>query len=497
MCNCVYTSTKYNDRQEGVSEVALEKAESSHNGNNVRIPSSAWKVLAVLASLATMAMYAETMLIPAIPDLIHDFNVSYSMSSWILTAYLISGAVMTPIAGKLADIYGKKKVLLGVLSAYIIGLAMAGFSPNIYFMIAARAVQGVGMAMLGGFIIQNYGWQATFLSAIPIAIALFAINSKYNYEKQRPMAQQGEISDRISTGTSTIVDSPKKEKVDVKGAITLATFVTSFLLALTLSETSGNNGGSGSGSVSLVFTLIALGIATFALFVIIERREKYPLVDFKVILHKVILPSNLIILVVGFSMFMIFQTIPILVRNPQPFGFGLDAAEAGYVQLPFAIVLLIFGPTSGFIVSRMGAIRPIIIGIAITTAGFMGLLAFHADLLTISLNLAVLSTGLSLTNVGAMNVTMLATPIQHIGMSLGTNNLMRILGSSIGPALAGMYMQANQSPLVIAGQTVSSFPSASAYNSIFLTAVILSVASMGLALFLRGKAKKMSIANLS
>ena len=514
----------------------MEKVESSHNDNNIRIPSSAWKVLAVLASLATMAMYAETMLIPAIPDLIRDFDVSYSMSSWILTAYLISGAVMTPIAGKLADIYGKKKVLLGVLAAYIIGLTMAGFSPNIYFMIAARAVQGVGMAMfviafgiirdqfpreklsigqgvissmfasgavlgllLGGFIIQNYGWQATFLSAIPIAIVLFVINSKYNYEKQRPEAQQGESSDRMSRETPTTVSHPMKEKIDVKGAITLATFVTSFLLALTLSETSGNNGSSssGGGSVSLVFTLIALGIATFALFVIIERREKHPLVDFKVILHKVILPSNLIILVVGFSMFTVFQTIPILVRNPPPLGFGLDAAEAGYVQLPFAIVLLIFGPTSGFIVSKMGSIRPLIIGIAITTVGFMGLLAFRADLLMISLNLAVLSTGLSLTNVGAMNVTMLATPIQHTGMSLGTNNLMRILGSSIGPALAGMYMQTNQSPLVIAGQTASSFPSASAYNSIFLTAVILSVASMGLALFLREKAKKMSIANLS
>jgi MFS family permease len=517
----------------------LEKVESSHNdNNNIRIPSYAWKVLAVLASLATMAMYAETMLIPAIPDLIHDFDVSYSMSSWILTAYLISGAVMTPIAGKLADIYGKKKVLLGVLAAYIIGLTMAGFSPNIYFMIAARAVQGIGMAMfviafgiirdqfpreklsigqgvissmfasgavlgllLGGFIIQNYGWQATFLSAIPIAIVLFVINSKYNYEKQRPEARQGESSDRMSRETPTTVSHPMKEKIDVKGAITLATFVTSFLLALTLSETSGNNGSSssssGGGSVSLVFTLIALGIATFALFVIIERREKHPLVDFKVILHKVILPSNLIILVVGFSMFTVFQTIPILVRNPPPLGFGLDAAEAGYVQLPFAIVLLIFGPTSGFIVSKMGSIRPLIIGIAITTVGFMGLLAFRADLLMISLNLAVLSTGLSLTNVGAMNVTMLATPIQHTGISLGTNNLMRILGSSIGPALAGMYMQANQSPLVIAGQTASSFPSANAYNSIFLTAVILSIASIGLALFLRGKAKKMSIPNLS
>jgi MFS family permease len=511
----------------------VEKVKAAHH---VKIPSSAWKVLAVLASLATMAMYAETMLIPAIPDLIRDFDVSYSMSSWILTAYLISGAVMTPIAGKLADIYGKKKVLLGILAVYIIGLAMAGFSPNIYFLVAARAVQGIGMAMfviafgiirdqfprekisigqgvissmfasgavlgllLGGIIIQNYGWHATFLSAIPIAIALFVINSKFNYEKQSPRVKRGEISDRMTRDTPMRVERPKKGTVvDVKGAITLAVFVTSFLLALTLSETSGNDdSSSSSGLPALVYTLIALGIATFALFVIIERREKYPLVDFKVILHKAILPSNLIILVVGFSMFMVFQTIPVLVRNTQPFGFGLDAAEAGYVQLPFAIVLLIFGPTSGFIVAKMGSVRPIIIGIAVTTAGFLGLLTFHTDLFAISLNLAILSTGLSLTNVGALNVTMLATPIQHIGMSLGTTSLLRILGSSIGPALAGMYMQANQSTIVIAGQTAASFPTASAYNSIFLTAVILSAASIGLALFLRGKVKKMSIPNLS
>jgi hypothetical protein len=83
-------------------------------------------------------------------------------------------------------------------------------------------------------------------------------------------------------------------------------------------------------------------------------------------------------------------------------------------------------------------------------------------------------------------------------MSLGTNNLMRILGSSIGPALAGVYMQANQSPMVIAGQVAAaSFPNTNAYSYIFLTAAILSVASIGLALLMRAKAKKMSIPNLS
>ena len=77
-----------------------------------KIPVSAWRVVIILSSVATMVMYAETMLVPAIPDLINDFNISYSTLSWILITYLITGAVMTPIAGKLSDIYGKKKILL-------------------------------------------------------------------------------------------------------------------------------------------------------------------------------------------------------------------------------------------------------------------------------------------------------------------------------------------------------------------------------------------------
>ena len=77
----------------------------SNNGNiPEKISSSAWKTLAILSLIATMVMYAETMLIPAIPDLIKDFHISYGMSSWILTTYLIAGAIMTPITGKLSDI---------------------------------------------------------------------------------------------------------------------------------------------------------------------------------------------------------------------------------------------------------------------------------------------------------------------------------------------------------------------------------------------------------
>jgi Arabinose efflux permease len=103
------SSQKNNDNKKSNIHSSIYHQQPS---SSVKIPASAWKTLAILSCVATMVMYAETMLIPAIPDLIKSFDVSYSMSSWILTGYLVTGAIMTPIAGKLSDHYGKKKYCL-------------------------------------------------------------------------------------------------------------------------------------------------------------------------------------------------------------------------------------------------------------------------------------------------------------------------------------------------------------------------------------------------
>jgi MFS family permease len=524
------------------------------SSNSVRIPTYAWKMLAILSCIATMVMYAETMLIPAIPDLITDFNVSYSMSSWILTSYLIAGAVMTPIAGKLSDIYGKKKILLTIMVIYAIGVSMAGFASNIYFMIFARVIQGIGMSMfpiafsiirdqfprekisigqgvissmfasgaiigltVGGIIVQNYGWQSTFFTIIPITITLLLVIWRFihiidsrgeDQSQKRSKILEGNNISKTSSGDDNVTLPKGSNQIDIKGAVTLAITVVSFLLVLTLLETSGSNleavsisNGkdsypSNANSSALVLPFLIIGIVSFAFFVIIERREKHPLVDFKLMLHKSILPANLIIMLVGFSMFMVFQTVPILVRNPEPLGFGEDAISAGKVQLPFAIVLLIFGPTSGFIVSKLGSLKPIIFGTFMTTAGFIGLFMFHSTELLVSANLGILSTGLSLTSVGAMNVIILSTPTQFSGISLGMSSLMRIVGASIGPALAGMYMQANQTLLNHDG-IMNYFPSSVSFNLIFLSAVIVSIVSIALAIILKRRVTKMAIPNLA
>src|ERR1700716_4318416 len=95
------------------------------------ISKDAWVSLIILSSIALLTMYGETMLLPAITDLVTNCEIAYNTSSWILTAYLITGAVMTPIAGRLSDIYGKKRILLIIMIIYAIGVSIAGFATNI------------------------------------------------------------------------------------------------------------------------------------------------------------------------------------------------------------------------------------------------------------------------------------------------------------------------------------------------------------------------------
>ena len=498
-----------------------------------------------------MVLYAETMLVPAIPDLINDFNITYSTSSWILTTYLITGAVMTPIAGKLSDIYGKKKILLIVMLFYTTGVSIAGFSTNIDFMLLARGFQGVGLSMfpiafsivraqfprekiaigqgiitsmygggaviglaIGGTIIQHYSWHATFFTIIPVAIALLFLIQRYipadkeeveqtkllqqleQKERQQQQDQQETKSEERRNnsesikGKTTIAESRKSatsnKNIDIKGAITLAIAITSFLLVLTYLETgsgSSDNNSTESSSTILTASFIVTGIISLALFILVEKRSASPLIDFGLMLNKRILLANILIVVVGYSMFTVFQTVPILVQNPQPVGFGGDPISAAKVQLPFALIILVFGAASGFIITRLGSMKTIIIGTVVGAIGFSALAIFHSTAFLLSLYLGIIAIGISLSSVGAQNVIILSIPRQNSGMSLGMTTFLRILGSSIAPAVAGMLMQQYQYTANIGG-TTQSFPSSEAYNLIFLITSILSIISVSLAVVL-------------
>lgn len=510
----------------------------SKAGSIERIHESTWITLAILGSTILITMYGETMLLPAIGDIINEFDISYSTSSWILTAYLISGAVMTPIAGKLSDIYGRKKMVLIIFIIYIIGIAIGGISNNIYMLILARVIQGIGISMfpiafgiirdqfpvskiaigvgifssmfaagsvvgmaIGGTIIKNFGWQATFFTIIPIAIILWiVIQKRIKNDDRTQIVEEIDVEKKheFSNGLGKMSEDikiPGKQHIDVKGALSLAFSISAFLLTLTYfaSINSESHEATSLDTIVLV-TLVALTIVSITSFVLIEKRAKEPLIPLNLITDRILLPSNIILLVFGITMFMVYQTIPILVTSPIPYGFGGDAIQSAMVQLPFMIVFLIFAPSSGFIVSKIGNFKPIIVGSILTSIGFASLFVLHQNELMIALNLVVISAGLSLTQVGAFNITLQHTPYQFSGVSIGISVVLVLMGSSIGPVIATTFMQTFQESA--AEINLDSYPSPLSYNLIFLSATIISIVSFPCMILLRKRTLKTIVNNV-
>jgi MFS family permease len=485
-----------------------------------KIPRSAWKTLAILSSIATLVMYTETMLVPSLPNIISEFNLSYSLSPWILTTYLIVGAVMTPVTSSLAEIHGKRKILLAVMGVYAVGVTVGGLTTDFYSFIIARGMQGVGMSMfpiafsvireqfpksrlaigqgvitsmfacgsilgllIGATIAEYSGWRTTFLSILPVAILLPIVVWKF--------ARIGEVhSDWMTTTTTTTTttspqqqsgSSDKKKSLDLFGAATLAATITLFLLSLTFIETRAT-GSNSTQSISQLAILSVGCIAAFVAFLVAERRAIHPLIDLKLLQNKILLFTNIMMIILGFSMFMVFQTIPILAESPPPAGFGYSITGTAAIQLPFSIILLIFGPTSGYIVSKLGSIRPVIMGYAINAFGFFMLATFHSQPWMVSVALAIISTGLSLGSVGLMNIVLLATPYKNMVTSIGMTSLLRIIGSSVGPAVAGVLMQVGQ--INVQGHA-GSYPAPESYTLIFLMAATMSILSVIMTLKIR------------
>jgi MFS family permease len=470
--------------------------------------SSGWSILIILSCLGLIVMFDETMILPAIPDFIQEFNISYNTSSWLLSAYIIAAAVMTPIGGKLSDIYGQKKILLIIMAVYAIGIMAGRFATNIEFMIAARVTQGVGMAMFpiafgiirevlpekrlaigqtifsstfsggavvglvgGAVIIQNFGWQATFLAILPVTIALWLIILKFVRIRNQPTTELG-IEAGGSSGNASI-----DRTIDIKGTLALAAAIITFLAGISFLEDIG--GGDNSFVVYQVAGLFAASAVSLVAFIAIEKRVHSPLLDFKIMTSKSFLLPTIILMLVFMSIFMVYLTIPVMVRSPEPFGFGGNAFAVASVQLPFMIVLLIGTITSGFILNRVKNTKLMLLGTAISTIGFFVLLAFHSTENMVSIGLTILAAGLALSISGGFNVILLSVPIQVTGIALGMTLLLNLVGMSLGPALSGLFQETYKGT---APGVASFYPTDHAYSLIFITAALVSLASVFMAI---------------
>ncbi len=271
--------------------------------------------------------------------------------------------------------------------------------------------------------------------------------------------------------------------------------VSSFLVALTLlpnivttdaapdHENDSNNLNIGNNLI-LTVSLFVLSAVSLPLFIAIQKKSRSPLINLQLLKDVVLLPTNVLIMTIGISIFIIYQSIPILVQSPAPPGFGGGPANTAIVQLPFMILTLIISVSSGFLISKIGNLRPTLLGSVISTVGFLLLFMYHSNEFVISVELSIIAIGLSFAEIGAFNIALVSAPLHLSGTALGITMLLFLIGMSIGPAISGIYLESFQSPVL---GIVGSFPSDLAYDMIFLTATVISFFSIVLTLVVTRK----------
>jgi MFS family permease len=332
-------------------------------------------------------------------------------------------------------------------------------------MFATGAV--IGLAA-GGTIIHYFGWRSTFFTILPVLLLLIVLVVRFIHDKNnKDDFSTHDYGNRALQGDTKPSSFSLNSKIDIKGAIVFSIGITSVLLVITNVEDkmSFNNW-------IIIGILSATGFISLISFVYIENKAISPLIDFKLILNKVLLSANFLRMISGLFMFTILNTMPILIRNPEPLGFGESAINTAYIIIPFMTAYLIIGLSSGIILSKLGNIKVILIGSIICTIGFTLLVFFFHSLILLLSGLAILGIGSQMLHQGAININLVSTPKNQTGISFGISNVFYLMGSAIGPTIVGMYMQANQ---ISINGIIGSFPSSESYILIFSTGIMLSI----------------------
>ncbi len=421
-------------------------------------------VLMILSAAALMVTYVETMIIPGLVRFQTFFgNAPYSSVTWILSAYLLVGVAFTPIAGKLGDIYGKKRVLVWILAVYLVAVSLAGFSPNLgaafgldranqlYVLIGIRGVQGVGMAMFplafaligeefpksevaqaqgivsamfsagasiglfgGAWITQTFGWQLTYHTVIPLAAVVLVLTIVYLQESRVRL----------------------KQAIDVPGSILLGTTLALFLLGLTEGPTWGWANWSGTRIAGVAFgtpELFVLSAVTFVLFLVWEKRAALPVVDFRKLAERNILLSNLIGLFAGIAMFLLFVGVVARAEAPSPTGLGKTPLDFGFYSLPTTVTNMIVAPFVGRWVGRSGPKYPMMLGGLLVVAGGLLFTGWNDQVLYLVLFTIPVMTGIIVIFIAMINLVVVSSRPAETGVQTGMNLTFRNLGTAIGP----------------------------------------------------------------
>ena len=447
---------------------------------NQTAPINPWLIAPVVALAAFMEIMDISIANVSLPHIAGDLSSSQSESTWVLTSYLVTNAVVMPISGWLSNTFGRKRFFLACIVGFTVASLLCGLAPNLATLIILRAVQGAaggglqpsgqailadsfppekrGMASaiygiaavvaptvgptLGGWITDNYEWRWIFLINVPVGIALFFLVMALIHEK--PIARDNNSS-----------SSSGRASVDWMGFGFIALSLGCLQVVLDRGQ---EDDWLGSGFIT---ALILISAAAFALLIWWELRHPEPMVDLRLLGNRDFAVTFFLMLMLGFMLLGSTYLLPAFTQSLM----GYRAVDAGMVLTPGGIAVILLMPAVGFMINRVDVRLLVAIGLGISGLSLLWMTDFYLDVSFHHLVLVrlVQATGLAFLFVPLNSIAFRGIPPSKTNNASALINLARNFGGSIGISLAATLLtrreQFHQSRLVeYAQQMNSSYP---------------------------------------
>ncbi|GAA4490244.1 MFS transporter [Rhodococcus olei] len=465
---------------------ATDLVATSPTGGVVLAPGRQRLIVAVLSLCGVVVALQQTLVVPILPDFSVALGVSPTTASWLVTATLLTGAVATPLVGRLADLTGKRAMMLVCLTIMVAGSVVAALGQAFPVVVAGRVLQGFAMALLpvGVSLLRDVLPPERLGTAVALMSGTLGIGGMVGM----PLAGvvyghlgwpalfwlSGAAGAVLAVLLLVVPESPVRARgrFDHVGAALLTVALTASLLAI---SKGGQWGWAGAATVSCG-VLGILGLTAWGRF---ELRTRDPLVDLRTSVLRPVLISNVCAVLLGFAMFLSAYTATQELQAPPETGYGpgLSEASAGMAMMPGGLLMVILAPLSARLTRRRGAPVTLVAGAAVIAVGYALRAVLGSTVPNISASAAIISGGVALA-LAAMPVLITdAAPMDQTATANGVNSLLRSVGTSTASAVGAAVLAG--STVTVAGVTV---PTLAAFTTLYWVGAAVAFAAVLVAL---------------
>jgi EmrB/QacA subfamily drug resistance transporter len=438
----------------------------------------------VLSAAAAAFSMLQSLVSPVLPTIQHDLGTSQSTVTWVLTAWLLSASVATPLMGRIGDMIGKERTLLVALGAIALGCLVAALAPNIAVLIVGRVIQGLGGAVFP----LSFGIVRDEFPARQVPSAVGGLSAVVAAGGGLGMVLAGPIVDALGwrwlfwipaiivTATAVLTnryipESPVRTpgRVNWQAAVLLSVWLVALLVPLSEAPAWG-------WSSAKVIGLLAVAAVAFAGWIVVELRSSTPVIDMHMMRLPAVWTTNLVALLFGAGMFSAYAFLPEFMQIPAiaGYGFGSSVTEAGLLMLPMLVTMAAAGTLSGPIASIVSVKAQLVWGSAFTALSCAGFAAYHDQQWQIAVANAIFGLGIGLAYASMTSLIVQSVPARQTAVGAGMNANIRNIGGSIGTAVVSSIVTGNLQP--------SGLPPESGFTYGFLLLAVISAAAVVLAL---------------